>query len=381
LPLTDISFLAHQGSQSPSVLEGFLSGIRADQPGSRVGATVFLPRYVPATCSAYLNQFRPHAAYVLADPETHKLDVMFDDRGRGRHEFTYLQESDPVANRRRVVDGVLSAQVAVGAYTLISPWLTHGVSMSTRNFRATMRFAEEAAAHPLAQQHDLVFGVAATEQVIREDDSRDDLLDAIVELPDAHIYFRMQVTPPTSYAQYGDEVALRGLRSFVEGLAANGRRTLLPQTGLAGWLMLPFGALAFGSGINASMQRYVAPVEGFGTQPLEWYFDPNLLGFVLRTEMLAITQLPTYTACTCRHCTSLTFGPGPQWDRNEAGLHYLWWCAQLAEEVRAAATPAQVVQARIAAAQTFWNDLQQAAVPLDLRSEPRHLAAWSAAVA
>src|SRR5262249_53935907 len=168
-----------------------------------------------------------------------------------------------------------------------------------------------------------VFGFAATEQVIREDDARDDLLDAIVELPDAHIYFRMQVTPPTSYAQYADEDALRGLRRFVEGLAANGRRTLLPQLGLAGWLMLPFGALAFGSGINASMQRYVAPVEGFGTQPLEWYFEPRLLGFVLRTEMLAITQMPNYTGCSCRHCANLTFGPGLQWDRNEAGLHYL----------------------------------------------------------
>lgn len=381
MPLTDISFLAHQGSQSPSVLEGFLSGVRADRPGWRVGTTVFLPRYVPATCRAYLDQFRPHAAYVLADPETHRLDVMFDDRGRGRHEFTYLQESDPVANRRRFVDDVLRAEAGVGADTLISPWLTHGVSLSTRNFRATIRFAEEAAAHPLAQEPDLMFGFAASEQVIREDDSRDDLLDAIVELPDAHIYFRMQVTPPTSYAQYGDETALRGLRRFVEGLAANGRRALLPQMGLAGWLMLPFGALAFGSGINASMQRYIAPVEGFGTQPLEWYFEPHLLGFVLRTEMLAITQMPNYAPCPCRHCVNLTFGPGPQWHRNEAGLHYLWWCAQLADEVRAAATPAQAVQTRITAAQAFWNDLQGAAVPLDPRSEPRHLAAWSAVVA
>lgn len=376
-----MSFLAHQGSQSPSVVEGFLADIHSDQPNWRVGATVFLPRYVPATGSAYLNQFRPHAAYVLADPETHKLDVMFDDRGRGRHEFTYLQESDPVANRGRFVDDVLRAQVSVGAATLISPWLTHGVSMSTRNFRATMRFAEEAAAHPLAQQYDLIFGVAATEQVMRDDDARDDLLDAMVELPPAHIYFRMQVTPPTSYAQYADTDVLRGLRRFVEGLAANGRRTLLPQIGLSGWLMLPFGALAFGSGINASMQRYIAPVEGFAAQPLEWYFEPQLLGFVLRTEMLAITQMPNYAACPCRHCGNLTFGPGRQWDRNEAGLHYLWWCAQLAEEARVAATPAQVVRARITAAQVFWNDLQQAAVPLDPRSEPRHLAAWSAAVA
>jgi hypothetical protein len=253
--------------------------------------------------------------------------------------------------------------------------------MSTRNFRATVRFAEEAAQHQLAADRDLLFGFAATEAVMREDDSRDDLMDAIVELPDAHIYFRLQVTPPSSYAQYADEQALRGLRTFVEGLAANGRRTLLPQMGLAGWLMSPFGSLSYGSGINASMQRYVAPVDGFGTQPLEWYFEPQLLSFVLRTEMLAISQMPNYVPCDCPYCANLAFGPGPPWSRDDAGRHYLWWCASLLEEVRGSATPEQAVRDRVAAAQAFWNDLQQAAVALDQRSEPRHLAAWSAVVA
>jgi hypothetical protein len=380
LPLTDLSFLAHQGAQSPGVLQDFLARLQRDQPTWRTGATVFLPRYVSATCRSNLASFAAHAAYVLADPETHKLDDPFDERGRGRREFAYLQESDPVANRARFVEDVLQAQLDTGAQTLISPWLTLGVTMSTRNFRATIRFAEEAAQHHLANGRDLLLGFAVAESVMRDDEARDDLLDAVVELPDGHVYLRLQVTPPNSYSQYGDEQALKGLRRFVEGLAANGRRTILPQFGLAGWLMTPFGSLAFGSGINASMQRFVPRVEGFG-QPLEWYFEPQLLGFVLRTEMLAIQQLPNYVACDCPYCARLTFGPGPPWNRDDAGLHYLWSCARLAEEVRAAVTPQQVVQYQLEAARSFWNDLRQAAVPLDHRSEPRHLAAWSAVAA
>jgi len=129
------------------------------------------------------------------------------------------------------------------------------------------------------------------------------------------------------------------------------------------------------------MQRYIASTDGFGTQPLEWYFAPQLLGFVLRTEMLAISQLPDFEPCDCPYCPGLLFGSGGSWNRPDAGLHYLWWCARLLNEVATATTPAQVVRERISGAQAFWHQLQRAAVPLDPRSEPRHLAAWSAAAA
>jgi len=381
MPLNGPSFLAHQGNQSPDVLEEFLREVRARQPGWRVGATCFLPRYVPGTTSAYLASLTAEAAYGLTDPDSHKLDDPFDERGRGRHALAYLQESDPVANRTRFVRDVLEAQVAAGAQVLISPWLTHGVSMSTRNFRSTIRFAEDAAAHPAAAGRTLLFGFAATEDVIKDTEARDDLLDAIVELPPGHIYFRMRVTPPTSYAQYADDAALRGLRAFVEGLAANGRHPVLAQIGLAGWLATAFGAIAFGSGINASMQRYIAPADGWGTQPLEWYFCPQLLGYVLRTDMPAITALPEYERCDCPWCPGLPLGVGGAWNPNDAGRHYLWWCARLLNEMATAATPAQALRDRLAAAEAYWQSLQQNALPLDPRSEPRHLAAWSAAAA
>ena len=66
---------------------------------------------------------------------------------------------------------------------------------------------------------------------------------------------------------------------------------------------------------------------------------------------------------------------GRPWDRTQAGLHYLWWCARLAKE--SDVTP---VQQRITAALTFAREVQQASVVLDRRSEPRHLEAWSQVV-
>lgn len=363
------------------VLESFLADLSQSQPAWRVGATVFLPRYSSATCVNYLGRLGRGACYAIADPETHRLEEPFDQRGRGRRHHAYLAESDPVANRARFVENVLRAQLQAGTDLLVSPWLTHGVSLSTRNYRATLRFAEEAHGHSLAAGRHLVFGFAVTEAVMRDDEARDDLMDSIVELPDGHVYLRLRITPPNSYAQYANPDVLRGLRSFVEGLAANGRRTFLPQMGLPGWLMTAFGALAYGSGISASMQRHVPPVDGFAAQPLDWYFEPGLLGFVLRTELPSIAQMPNHMSCGCPYCAQLTFGSGQSWDRDTAGLHYLWWCARLADEVRTAVTPQQAVRDRLTAAQALWNQLRQASVSLDPRSEPRHLAAWLAVTA
>ena len=76
----------------------------------------------------------------------------------------------------------------------------------------------------------------------------------------------------------------------------------------------------------------------------------------------------------------LQFGVGAGWMRDDAGLHYLWWCAQLADEVVNADDPAAALQDRLEASREFWNEIQATRVLLDERSVPRHLAAWSAAV-
>src|SRR5581483_8191875 len=164
-----------------------------------------------------------------------------------------------------------------------------------------------------------------------------------------------QVTPPTSFGQYAQLPVLQGMREIARGLHANGRHVIYPQMGLAGWLTVPDGAFGFGSGISASLQRFVAPTSGFG-RPLEWYFLPQLLGFVLRSEVPDIEGIQGYDPCDCPYCEDLDFGVGPGWSRDDAGLHYLWWCANLAAEVVNAGDQAAALRGRLEASTNFWNE-------------------------
>jgi hypothetical protein len=278
------------------------------------------------------------------------------------------------------VDAVLRAQVESGADALISPWLTHGTLRTSTHLRATLRFAELAAESVIIGDRELLFGVAVTEEIIQDSNELGDLIDDLVDLPDGNIYFRIQVTPPTSFAQYANRDALAGMRELSRALRANGRKALYPQMGLAGWLMIPDGSLGFGSGISASMQRFVAPTSGFG-RPLEWYFLPQIMGFVLRSEVRDILRALGEDGCECPYCEGLPFGVGPGWSRDVAGLHYLWWCSRLAAELTNSQDPAAALRDRLEASRDAWSAIQATSVLLDERSEPRHLAAWSAVTA
>lgn len=211
--------------------------------------------------------------------------------------------------------------------------------------------------HPLAARREVLFGVATTEEILEDAADLGDLLDDLVDLPVGGIYFRTRVVAPTSYTQYSNRAALEGVRRLVEALRDNGRATALPQAGLAGWLMLPFGATAFGSGITASLQRFVAPTSGFG-RPLEWYFMPQLLGFVLRSEVLPMNARLNWDLCDCPYCRNLSFAGG-LWNRDAAGLHYLWWCSRLANELVGEGDSAQVVRDRLEEARGNWGRFRQ----------------------
>jgi hypothetical protein len=366
--------MAHQGHHNQDVLETLCQEVKAAHPDWRVGAAVSLPRYTPATHASLVGRIGAVADYVLADPETHRLEHPYEERGGKRDRYDYLQESDPIANRSRFVPAVMEAQRFASPSREMTPWLTFGTEAFGRNLRATIRFAEQGAEWGRVNRSSPLIGLAATEAAITDDDARGDLLDEIVELEGDAVYFRLLVRPPESFTQYRNDLVLCGLRQFVSSLAENGKPPILAQFGLGGWLFLPLGALAFGSGINGSMQKF-SDSSGFG-QPLEWYFFPDLLGFVLREEVDALARVPGFSECPCPYCPRLPLTSAGVWDRNDAGAHYLWWCAQLANE---AGTEVSVTQ-RLSSARDFWNRAQTAGLVLDPRSIPRHLEVWSGVV-
>src|SRR5580693_7264199 len=109
--LNGFSFLAHQGKDRPDVLTSTLDEIAGRQPKWRLGATVFLPRYLPATGQRNASELDGRALYVIGDPETRKMHAPYAQRGRGRNQHAYLAEDNFAVNRARFVDTVLGAQV------------------------------------------------------------------------------------------------------------------------------------------------------------------------------------------------------------------------------------------------------------------------------
>ena len=367
------------------VVGDFLEQLVEEHDDWYVGACLLLPRWFASTQNDRAALLQPSVDYLLADPDTRRLHLAFGGRGRSRREFDYLKESDPLANRSRFVRNTLRAQIANGRDTLISPWLIHGLGGDERYLEATVDFAALAAAHELAGGRQLLMGLEATKEVFADKESRDRMVDEVIEgdaeLP---IYLRMTIDPPESHRPFGEADALQGLREVVEAFRDNDRRVILPQSGLCGWLMLPFGASGFGAGRRASMERNIRPSDstsggGGGAPPLHWYFSFDLLGPVLAEELpqLHSAGLP---ACTCPYCSESPPQPGAGFDVDQSTKHFLYGCARLAEEVRQAEDPEAVVRNQIESAEDLWVQIREAQVPLDNRSQQNHLEAWSAAI-
>lgn len=378
------SFIAHH--TEGEWVERFLRDLANDENRDwHVGACVLLPRWWVSTQLDCAMRIEPLVHFLIADPETRRLHLPFDGRGRARDELAYLTESDPLANRQRFVTQTLEAQVANGRDILVSPWMIHGLTPDDdRHLRATVNFAERAVEHPLAADRQLLMGLEATDAVFADQQLRNRMIDEVVEgAADLPIYLRMTIDAPESRRPYGHADALVGLRATCEAFRDNDREVVLPQSGPVGWLMQPFGARSFGAGTTSSMERNLRPVSGGGgggAQPLHWYFSLDLLGPVLAEELPRL-EMEGVPPCTCPYCRVTPPRPGAGFDKNAAALHYLWCCAYLAEEVRREPNPEAAVRTRVANAQGLWSQVRTAGVPLDSRSRENHLAAWSAAVA
>jgi hypothetical protein len=301
-----------------------------------------------------------------------------DKRGIGRRDFSWLLANSPGANLPGLVRGAIDDQIAANPTAVISPWLTHGLGTPPgRHLQAIRTCAELTFADQAVVGRQVFIGASVTEAVLRDDSDRDYFVDELIDLPSAPVYLRLFEATGRSYNGYSDEDVLRGLRQVVEALAENGRRALLPQTGLIGWLMLPFGAVAFGAGRTSTLQQTAAP-RGGGPSSLQRYFVPQLLTYVLRQDLPALQALPGYVPCQCPYCPRLPLTSGGPWDEVTAGLHFLWWCSKLANEFNQPGRNApQHLRGRLVAAEHFLTQAQQAQVALDPRTSSRHLEVWS----
>ncbi len=266
-------FQFHPGTESGPDTTDFLAELASERPDSRIGATIHIPRQRLTYWQRTEPDWSPSVDFLVGDPECGRLDRLFEERGKGRDDFSYLGESDPAANAVRFVKQTIDAQNDVGASVLVSPWLLHGVSQTEHELAATIRFASLAEEYVQDDDAKLLMGVEATQGVFASDEARNALVNELVEGPELPVYLRMRVTAPPGYMQYREPGSLLGLREVVKALEANDRPVALPQSGLTGWLMTAFGARSFGAGMQGSMQRSSPPAGGGGGfPPLHWYF-------------------------------------------------------------------------------------------------------------
>jgi len=329
-----------------------------------------------------VSELNDPCAYVLADPATFKLSWPVKTRGRRRPVVRYFLATDPAEKPVAFVDAVLRAQSQHEPSALISPSFIHGSEPGDALLEATTKFARASARHDLAKESQLILGAGVTESIVGNAVAREDFTAEVIEWPNAPLYLRVQVRGPESYQQYANPAVLAGLRTLVTDLVRNHRDVLLPQCGLVGWMMMGFGAKATGTGISSTWQRFApTPGERAGPSKIRWYFLPQFLGFVQARELDQLKDVTGFKACECPYCEEQDFSDGGEWDKNLAGQHYLWWCARLVRQVGGAADKAATVRSRIARARGFWRAAQEDGVALEARSIPRHLEAWSAAVA
>ncbi|HET6506264.1 MAG TPA: hypothetical protein VFG42_05715 [Baekduia sp.] len=374
MPTVAHGFFIQPGQESWTNVSDVLADLAGVEPEWRIGAALLLPRRKLAFWQNAVDEWSGATDFILADPESTRMDRAYSERGLGRADYRYLAESDPVANPERFVRNALQAQQHAGATTLVSPWLRHGVTQTEHELSATIAFATLAEA--MAGDFDLLMGVEATEGVFGSDEARNAMVNELIEGPELPVYLRMHFSAPAGYGQYRQQKALEGLRDVVRALDANDRPVVMPQAGMLGLLMSGFGARSFGAGMAASLQRNTPPSGGgSGAPPLPWYFVPQLLGFVLAEELHDIADVEGFEVCDCPYCDGALPATGAAFDRMAAGKHFLWTCARLAaglDEKDAFGSVKRLIDGAV----DFADAVAEDGVPLDPRSAPAHLTVW-----
>lgn len=179
-----------------------------------------------------------------------------------------------------------------------------------------------------------------------------------------------------------DGPSLTALRDFVRVLADDGRRVLLIQSGIIGWLAIAWGAWGFTAG--QSQKSWLDSREEIrrrrGSRSparLQRYFEPQLLHHVLFADHGRLRRATGYAACSCTFCKDLK----TSFNAHAAAQHDLFTLAELTQRVTASdrAGRRDAVRLIVEEAQKNWANWQGSA-SLNTRSKPTQLATWRALV-
>ncbi|HKH64087.1 MAG TPA: hypothetical protein VKA35_01345 [Solirubrobacterales bacterium] len=210
----------------------------------------------------------------------------------------------------------------------------------------------------------------------------DDWINLLTDLPDAiGVALRIRFAKRDAA---GDASVLGKLRFVVGALADDGRKVLLIQSGIVGWLSLAWGAWGFSAGMSQESWLYHRTVirrrSGQPSPPrVERYFERQLLHPVLSADHGRLANATGYTPCGCSFCNALA--QGGAWDHNAAAQHSLYALASLTEAAAGADRTARrdAVRATIESAQNQWAQWKGTA-GLSGQAAPAGLSVWRSLV-
>lgn len=267
-------------------------------------------------------------------------------------------------------DQALDAQRALHVDGLIIPTVDLTAGAFPNGMQRAIDAARRAARGLRQSDPEAFVRVIVRQEWVEDGSMRRVLLDQLTDLPDA-----LGVALQIRWARRGvlaDATTLNSLKGTVRPLVNDGRRVLLVQSGLLGWLALAWGVWGFTAGLSAaSWHDTTEQVRRRAGQPsvprVARYFAAPLLTLLRRDELGGIgAQLGT---CSCTFCARLNPLAGGPWDHLLANQHGLYALAELTHAVRGSRQGrAGRVRTVIQAAQQAWASTSQ--------REPGHLQAW-----
>lgn len=181
-----------------------------------------------------------------------------------------------------------------------------------------------------------------------------------------------------------DAAVLARVRFVVAALADDGRKVLMIQSGIVGWLAIAWGAWGFAAGMSQESWLYHRTVirrrSGLPSPPrVERYFERQLLHPVLSGDHGRLARATGYTQCGCSFCKALA--KGGAWDHNASAQHSLYALASLTEAAAGSDRAARrdAVRTTIESAQNQWAQWKGSS-GLSAQATPRGLPVWRSLV-
>lgn len=224
---------------------------------------------------------------------------------------TYLSTTIPTSPDRGYIDTILNAQRNAGANVLLTPTGRVSEANGEQTLRAAMRWVT--ATRATAPAEPLLVSLTLEHSWLADPQLREVLLNEVVDSREPNWYIRVRWAASRHTAgQLAERNLLEGYKHLSQVMESENKLLLLPQTGLAGWLMGAFGARGFSVGTGGPQQAYANPVvirrAGTPRPPIRRYFEPSLLHTIQADTRDRLAAQSGYGECTCTYCDGLVRG-------------------------------------------------------------------------